>query len=162
MISAAKYRRVPRAYRVTGRTVEAVGGGLLRYGLVLILLSSGLAKFTPAEAQFIQPLVGHSPIMAWLYGITSVEGASDLIGAVEIVVALLLAAHRWLPALAAIGSTGGAVMFVITVSFLFTTPNLSPEMLGFLSKDVLLLGIAVWLTGESLRAAQADETLGSE
>jgi hypothetical protein len=38
-----------------------------------------------------------------------------------------------------------------------TRPNPSPELLGFLSKDVLLFGIAVWLTGQSLRAAAPGE-----
>jgi reactive chlorine resistance protein C len=118
-----------------------------------MLLTSGLTKFTPAEAQFIRPLVGHSPFLAWLYGLTDVQGVSNLIGAVEIGIAALLAVHRWWPRPAAVGGVCGAVQFLITVSFMFTTPSPSPELLGFLSKDVLLFGIAVWLTGESLRVA---------
>ena len=157
MISAVERHHIGRRARVAGRTVEAVGGGLLRYGLVVMLLSSGLTKFTPTEAQSIQPLVGHSPFLAWRYGLTDVQGASNLIGVVEIGMAALLALHRWRPGPAAVGGVCGAVQFLITVSFIFTTPNPSPELLGFLSKDVLLFGIAVWLTGQSLRAAASGE-----
>jgi uncharacterized membrane protein YkgB len=127
MLSAVEHHQVARG---TGRTVETVGGGLLRYGLVLMLLSSGLTKFTPTEALFIQPLVGHSPLMAWLYGLADVQAVSNLIGVVEIGMAALLALHRWRPHLAAVGGVCGAVQFLITVSFMFTTPNPSPEMLG--------------------------------
>jgi reactive chlorine resistance protein C len=45
------------------------------------------------------------------------------------------------------------VMFLITLSFLFTTPNQSPDAQGFLMKDFFLLGAAVWSTGEALQAA---------
>jgi uncharacterized membrane protein YkgB len=43
-------------------------------------------------------------------------------------------------------------MFLATLSFLFTTPNLDPGSQGFLMKDIFLLGVAVWSTGESLAA----------
>jgi len=74
---------------------------------------------------------------------------------VEIIVGTLLALHRWWPRLAALGGVCATVQFVLTVSFLFTTPNLSTEMMGFLSKDVMLFGAAVWATGESIRVRQA-------
>jgi len=137
---------------LNARSVETVGHVILRYGLVLFLISGGLAKFTPAEAEFIQPLMAHSPFFAWLYGVTSVQGASNLIGVVEIILGVLLALHRWRPRLAVLGGLGAMVEFVVTFSFLFTTPNLSPEMTGFLSKDLMLLGAAIWATGESRRA----------
>jgi uncharacterized membrane protein YkgB len=55
------------------------------------------------------------------------------------------------------------VLFLGTVSFLFTTPGLTVGQLGgipilgaqpgqFLLKDVVLLGVALWTLGESLGA----------
>ena len=85
-------------------------------GLVLMLLGSGLTKFTPTEAQFIQPLLAHSPFMAWLYGRTDIQGVSNLIAVVDIGLAALLAVHGWRPHLAAVGGVCGAVQFLITVS----------------------------------------------
>jgi uncharacterized membrane protein YkgB len=157
MIDAIERRTVARSVLLDARGVGTVGRVVLRYGLVLLLVSSGLAKFTSAEAELIQPLMAHSPLFAWLYGATSVQGASNLIGVVELVLGILLTVHRWWPRLAALGGLAVALEFVFTVSFLFTTPNLSPEMAGFLSKDVMLFGVAVWLTGESLGAAGPTE-----
>jgi uncharacterized membrane protein YkgB len=142
------------------RIFELVGGGILRYGLVFLLVAIGLLKFTEAEALAIQPWVPHSPFLGWLYAVTTVQGASRLIGIVEITLGILLAVNRWFPRLAAIAGLGTSAVFVITVTFLFTTPDLSPDTQGFLFKDFMLFGAAVWATGQSLLAAQARAATG--
>jgi uncharacterized membrane protein YkgB len=139
---------------IGARPFEVLGAGILRYGLVLLLAGIGLLKFTEAEALAIQPWVAHSPFLGWLYAVTSVQGASNLIGVVEVTLGALLAVHHWWPRLSAAGSLGATIQFLITLSFLFTTPSLSPDAQGFLIKDVMLLGAAVWTAGESLRAAE--------
>jgi reactive chlorine resistance protein C len=150
-------QRNPAASTVTvspraTNAIEVMGQAILRYGLVLLLLGSGLAKFTEAEALWIQPLLANSPLSAWIYGVTSVQGASNIIGVVEIVLAGLIAVRRWWPGLCAIGSLGAAVTFLFTFSFVFTTPGQSVELTGFLVKDLILLGAALWSAGEALRA----------
>jgi len=55
-------------------------------------------------------------------------------------------------------------MFFTTLSFLFSTPGVIESSLGFpalsavpgqfLIKDVVLLGAALWTTGEALRAVR--------
>ena len=55
---------------------------VLRWGLVVIITWFGLFKFTPTEAQAIQPLLANSPFLSWLYAFLEVEGASRLIGTV--------------------------------------------------------------------------------
>lgn len=132
-----------------------VGGAVLRYCLVLFLVGFGLYKFTAVEAQAIEPLVRHSPFLGWLYTVTSVQAASNLIGAVEVVLGILIAGRRWWPRLSAIGSLGAGIQFLITLSFLLTTPDLSPDAQGFLVKDVMLFGAALWTAGDALQAAQA-------
>jgi uncharacterized membrane protein YkgB len=128
---------------------------VLRYGLVLLLVGIGLLKFTEAEALAIQSWVAHSPFLGWLYSVTTIQMASNLIGIVEITLGSLLAVSRWWPRLSAVGSIGASVTFLITLSFLFTTPDLSPDAQGFLMKDFMLFGAALWTAGESLRRAQA-------
>lgn len=143
--------------------LERIGIAVSRYGLVIILLLIGLAKFTPEEAAGIQPLVAHSPLMSWMYGVLSVRGVSDLIGCVEIVIALLLALRPVSARLSFAGSVGATITFLLTASFLLSTPGAVQlgsgiSVLGaagqFLIKDLALLGVSVWTAAEALRASQ--------
>jgi reactive chlorine resistance protein C len=148
----------------TGPRLQAAGGAILRYGLGGILLYYGAFKFHPMEAEAIRPLVSESPLMGWMYGVLSVRGVSTLIGIAEIVVAGLLLARPWSPRAGAAGGIGAALIFATTLSFLITTPGAFTSIPGwpipmpgaagsFLIKDLFLLGAAVWIAGESLRAA---------
>lgn len=140
------------------------GAIVLRYGLVLLVLWFGLFKFTPTEAQAIQPLVANSPILSWLYALTGVRGASRVIGLAEVTIALLIAARPFAPRASAVGSLGAIAMFLTTLSFLATTPGswgrvdglLVPMGAGsFLIKDLLLLGAALWTASEALAAQRS-------
>ena len=137
--------------------VEKAGIGLLRYGLVFLLLLYGTFKFFAFEAEAIQPLVANSPFLGWLYPIFGVQGTSSLIGVFEVSAAVLIAARPWLPRISAYASLVGGGTFVFTLSFLFTTPGvLDPTgpAFGFLIKDILLLGAALFTSSEALRAAR--------
>jgi uncharacterized membrane protein YkgB len=113
--------------------LQATGLFLLRYGLAAMMLLFGLQKWK-AEAEGIQPWVSHSPLMSWLYHVTSVQGASIAIGVVELAIAVMIISRRWLPGIAAIGSAMAIVMFLITLSFLITTPNIDPGAPGSCSR----------------------------
>ena len=146
-----------------GLTLENVGANVIRYGLVIILLSVGALKFTAYEAEGIQGLVANSPLMSWAYSLFSVRTFSSLLGVIEIVLGLLIATRPFAPKVSAIGSIGSIFMFLITLSFLLTTPGVwqagygfpfpSPMPGQFLVKDIMLLGAAIWTAGEALRAA---------
>lgn len=129
--------------------LQRAGAIVLRYGLVAVLILWGTAKWTRAEAEGIQPLVAHSPFLSWIYSVMTVQHGSELIGIAELLFAVLIALRRWFPKLSAAGSAGCIVMFLITLSFLFTTPALDEGTKGFLIKDVFLLGASVWSTGEA-------------
>lgn len=137
--------------------LASTGTVILRYGLVLVLLLWGAAKWTAPEAVAIQPLVAHSPFLSWIYRIASVQHGSELIGCIEIVLAALIVLRRWSPRASAVGSTAGILMFLTTVSFLVTTPHLDGAMQGFLMKDIFLLGAAVFTAGEAWSAARNQE-----
>lgn len=139
-------------------SLERVGIHASRYGLVITLLLIGVLKFTAGEAQGIQPLVANSPLMFWLYRIFSVQDVSNLIGVIEIVVALLIAARPFSGRLSFIGSIGAILTFVVTVSFLFSTPGAFQFSHGFpflgdagqfLIKDLVLLGVSIWTAAEA-------------
>ncbi len=144
------------------RNLEIAGLLLIRYGVVLILFWIGLLKFTNYEANGIKPFVENSPFMSWMYSVWSVQGASNVIGVIEVAAAVLMAARPWSALASAIGSAMAVTTFVLTLSFLFSTPPVLQQGLGFpylspapgqfLLKDIVLLGGAVWSLVESLKA----------
>jgi uncharacterized membrane protein YkgB len=141
--------------------LDTVGRAVLRYGLVALLLLFGAMKFTALEAEGIRPLVEQSPLLAWLYRLLGARMGSSMIGIIELSSALLICTRRWQPKLAAVGSLLAVGTFVVTLSFLFTTPGImAPEnpFGGFIMKDVILLGAALWSSGEALRAAASSQT----
>lgn len=131
----------------------AAGDVTARYSVVLFFLGFGLAKFTHAEAVAIHPLLVHSPFLFWLPRLFDQQLSSDIIGVVEIALALMMASRRLTPRISAIGSYGIAASLVVTLSFLITTPQLDPALSGFIVKDVTLLGVALLSAGEALRVA---------
>jgi reactive chlorine resistance protein C len=138
----------------TGRalTIERAGNLVLRYSLVFLLLFFGALKWTEAEAKGIEPLIANSPLFAWLLHAVGIQRASECIGVVELATGLTIAVRPWAPRLAAIGSIVAVAMFVTTLSFLVTTPNVG-EAAPFLLKDLTLLGAALWSAGEALKGA---------
>lgn len=117
-------------------------------------------KFTGYEAQGIKPLVANSPLMSWIYPVLSVRQFSDLLGVAEVAIAILIASRLWSRTASALGSGAAVLMFLTTLSFLFSTPGWEPSLGGFpalsggvgqfLLKDVVLLGAALWSLGEAL------------
>ncbi len=119
------------------------------FGVSLVLAWIGIYKFTPTEAKLIQPLVENHFAMGWLYNLISVQAASNLIGATEIVVAIGLIIGIKYTKIAYFSGIVAALIFVVTLSFLLTTPNTWKVSDGvlvtnfFLVKDILFLAIAV-------------------
>jgi uncharacterized membrane protein YkgB len=165
-IASADSRDIDQAVvevRQVRSNLEAAGVSVSRYGLAVILLLIGVLKFTPEEAAGIQPLVAHSPLMSWMYSVLSVQGVSNLIGVIEIAVAVLMALRPISPRASFVGSLGAVVTFLLTVSFLFSTPGAGHLKYGFpilddagqfLIKDLALLGASLWTAAEAHRAAQ--------
>lgn len=138
--------------------IEDVGIGVLRYGIVFLLVAIGAAKYFAFEAEAIKPLVEHSPFLSWMLGAFGVRGTSNVIGTLEIATGLAIASRPLAPTVSAIGSAAGVVTFLTTLSFLFSTPgalSLEHPAGGFLMKDVVLLGACIATAGEALRAARA-------
>jgi len=142
-------------------SLEKLGMHVSRYGLVVTLLLIGALKFTAGEAQGIQPLVASSPLMFWLYKVLSLQAVSNLIGVIEIVVAGLIALRPFSARLSFIGSMGAIVTFLLTVSFLLSTPGAMQFSHGFLLlgdagqfliKDLVLLGASIWTAAEARNA----------
>ncbi len=161
--SAANNVETKRAQTATGNgaVLMNVGIGVLRYGLVAILLYYGFAKFFLFEAKAIEPLVSNSPLMSWMYSVGSVQAVSNVIGSAEIIFAVLIALRSLSARLSALGSMGAIATTLTTLTFLFSTPGafvsvpgfplpVTSGTGGFLIKDVFLLGAAILTAGEAL------------
>ncbi len=146
--------------------IEALGRHGVRYGLVLVLLWIGGMKFTAYEAEGISGFVSNSPLMFWAYHLFSKGQLSAILGAVELLTALLIALRPFSARLSAVGSALAVGMFLTTLTFLFSTPGVIETSLGFpalsvvpgqfLIKDVVLLGAALWTAGEALQAVRSE------
>ena len=117
LVSAVAHPKSPAS-------LEKMGIYVSRYGLVVTLLLIGVLKFSAAEAHGIQPLVANSPLMSWLYRVFSLQGVSNLIGTIEIIVASLIALRPFSPKISFIGSLGAIITFVLTEFSLFYTGRL--------------------------------------
>jgi reactive chlorine resistance protein C len=137
-----------RAFYERAARFDRVGTGILRLGLVIVLVWIGGLKFTDYEAEGIVPFVANSPAMSFLYhfpapayhGHITPEGevnaanrawneenrtfvVSYALGIVIVGLGILIALHPWLPQLATIGSALLVLMSCTTLSFLITTPE---------------------------------------
>ena len=140
---------------------EKLGAFLIRYGLVLVLGWIGAMKFTAYEAEGIKSLVETSPLMSWMYRVFSVQVTSNIIGVAELIAAALIAIRPLSAKLSAIGSVLAVFTFLTTLTFLFSLPGWEKSLGGFpalsgsggfLLKDVVLLGAALFTLGDSLAA----------
>ena len=128
-------------------TGSTLGFKIAIVGTAITLIWIGLFKFTPTEAKDIQDVVKHSPFMSWLNGILSVQGVSNFVGLFEIITALLLLMQLFWKRLSKIAGLLGSIIFLITLSFLFTSPGMFTTVDGFLVanafilKDLVLLGV---------------------
>ncbi|SPM29641.1 DUF417 family protein [Mycobacterium terramassiliense] len=145
------------------RSLTRSGQLISRYGLVVVLAWIGFGKYVKMESRV---LIEHSPLMSWIYRVLIVTEVARALGTMEIVAALLIALRPVWPRASAIGSALAVVLFMGTLSFLFTTPGVVathaaglPVLSGmpgqFLLKDLVLIGVALWTLGDSLAARKA-------
>jgi reactive chlorine resistance protein C len=150
--------------------IERTAVIFLRYGLVVAIGWIAAMKATDYEAKGIQALIAHSPLISWGYSIWTVDHFTMIIGAIELIIAGLIAIRPWFPKASAVGSVGAICMFLTTLSFIVTTPGWEPSLGGFpalsggvgefLIKDLVLLGASLWTLADSLKAGHAKQDTG--
>ncbi|TXG98936.1 MAG: DUF417 family protein [Nevskiaceae bacterium] len=128
----------------------------LRWSLVLIFLWFGGMKFTSYEANAISPFIVNSPLMSWINSLFGVTGASYFIGILELSTAAALIAGAYDPLCSVVGAAMSSVTYVITLTFMLTTPGITEASEGgfpalgampgqFLLKDSVLLAASICL-----------------
>jgi uncharacterized membrane protein YkgB len=151
---AAEVHGIKNIY-ATAASLDRIGLGLLRFGLVVVLVWIGGLKFARYEADGIVPLVANSPLMSFFYHHPAPEyrpymnREGELIpahrdwhetngtypfayglGVVIVSIGILIALHPVLPQVAAAGSFLLILMALTTLSFLITTPEAWVSALG--------------------------------
>lgn len=149
-METAQFR--PRPFAASAST--GPGTLLVTYALALVFLWFGCLKFTQYEAAGIAPLVMNSPLVGWWHATFGIAGTSRMLGVYEILTGLLIAARPFSPRLSAIGGAMATITFLVTLTFLLSTPGVvqpgfdNPLALSafpgqFLLKDVVLLAASV-------------------
>ena len=135
--------------------LDRIGMGLLRLGLVIVLVWIGGLKFARYEAESIVPPVANSPLMSFFYHYPAPEYRAYInkegelnpayrrwhesngtypfaygLGLVIVSIGVLIALHPVLPQAAAVGSFLLIPMACTTLSFLVTTPEAWVPALG--------------------------------
>jgi uncharacterized membrane protein YkgB len=170
---------------------DRLGVAVTRLGLIVVLLWIGGQKVTRFEADGIVPFVANSPFMSFFYAHPAPEYRQHMnregevvpanrawhesnhtylfaygLGAVIVAYGLMIAAHPWLPRVAAAGSFLVFVMSFVTLSFLVTTPECWVPDLGgpehgfpllaapgrLVVKDAIMMGAALVTMADSARA----------
>lgn len=117
----------------------------------MILLWIGIFKFTPTEAAAIKPLVENHFLTFFVYKTVSVQMVSNAIGVIEIIIAMLLIFSVKFASLRKYAGIGMIVTFLVTLSYLFTTPGVWKIVDGvpvtdfFILKDLMLLGFGLMI-----------------
>src|SRR5260370_9492391 len=105
---------------------------------------------------------GQGPMLRWVYSMPGVRTLAAILGSLEIVAALLIAIRPLSPRISVIGSAMGVLLFLSTLSFLFTTPGvtaasgfpvLSVLPAQFLLRHLVLVSASLWTLGDSLGSA---------
>ncbi|MEO5999426.1 MAG: DUF417 family protein [Chitinophagaceae bacterium] len=153
------------------KQLKSIGTKILRYGLAIVLIWIGILKFTSYEASGIKGLVENSPFLSWTYGVFGVEGFSKVLGVIEIGTGLMISCRPFNAKISAWGSIAAIITFLVTLTFLFSTPGIiqedysfpfiSPMPGQFILKDIVLLGAAIWTAGEAIDSAVESNSIGS-
>jgi uncharacterized membrane protein YkgB len=148
-----------RSFRTT-----AVAPLVARYGLVIVIAWFGAMKFTSYESHGISHWVANSPFLGWVYDIMSIDAFGRVNGSIELITAALLAVRPWFPKVSVVGGLFASLFFVVTLSFMISTPGVGEASAGgfpvlsadgeFLMKDIALLGLSLWLLAESAEAVR--------
>jgi uncharacterized membrane protein YkgB len=105
-------------------------------------------------------LIANSPVMRWL-GVFGERGEAKIIGTIELTTAAVLIIGSVIPMASAVGAAMAYVTFLITTSFVFSTPGITQKsstgfliistfLEQYLLKDIALLAASFTLLLASL------------
>jgi len=147
---------------------------LLRALMVIICLFFGYQKWFDYEAQALIPYISHGPLIFWLYPVFGIRGATYFLGGSEWLFGALLFAGFWNKKSGILGALGLCFSMIATSTIIPFIPDgwaasaggfpAMTERVAFLMKDLVLLGVSVYLLRQDIIRVSlpATESLRSE
>lgn len=137
-----------------------LSGWAITISLAIVFLWFGGIKFTDYGAQGTAGFVANSPFIGWAHALFGLGGTARVLGVYEIGTGLLILGRFINPRLSIFGGAMAMLTFVITLSFMLTTPGvvqsgftiplaLSAVPGEFLLKDIVLLAASFWVFSAS-------------
>jgi uncharacterized membrane protein YkgB len=128
---------------------------LLRALMVIIYLFFGYQKWFDYEAQALIPYISPGPLIFWMYSVFGIRGATYFLGVSEWLFGALLLAGFWNKKLGILGALGSCFSFIATSTIIPFMPDgwaasadgfpAMTARVAFLMKDLVLLGVSVYL-----------------
>src|ERR1700739_3385384 len=146
----------------------------LRASMVIIFVFFGYQKWFNYEAQALIPYISHGPLIFWMYPVFGIRGATYFLGASEWLFGALLLAGFWNKKLGILGALGLCFSMIATSTIIPLIPDgwaasaggfpAMTERVAFLMKDLVLLGVSVYLLRQDVIRVSlpATESLRSE
>jgi uncharacterized membrane protein YkgB len=142
---------------------------LLRALMVMICMFFGYQKWFEYEAQALIPYISHGPLIFWLYPVFGMRGATYFLGVAEWLFGALLLAGFWNKKAGILGALGLCFSMLGTSTIIPFIPGgwaasaggfpAMTEKTAFLMKDLVLLGVSVYLLRQDvLRVSLANPT----
>jgi uncharacterized membrane protein YkgB len=145
---------------------------LLRALMVIICLFFGYQKWFDYEAQALIPYISHGPLIFWLYPLFGIRGATYSLGASEWLFAALLFAGFWNKKLGILGDLGMCFSMISTSTIIPFMPGgwaasaggfpAMTERVAFLMKDLVLLGVSLYLLRQDVIRVSLTKTTASD
>jgi uncharacterized membrane protein YkgB len=134
----------------------------------------GYQKWFDYEAQALIPYISHGPLIFWLYPVFGIRGATYFLGVSEWLFGALLFAGFWNKKSGLLGALGLCFSMIATSTIIPFIPDgwaasaggfpAMTERVAFLMKDLVLLGVSVYLLRQDVIRVSfpATESLRSE
>src|ERR1700747_1600466 len=146
----------------------------IRASMVIIYFFFGYQKWFDYEAQGLIPFFTHGPLIFWMYPVFGIKGSSYFLGVSEWLFGALLFAGFWNKKLGILGALGLCFSMIATSTIIPFIPGgwaasaggfpAMTERVAFLMKDLVLLGVCVYLLRQDVIrvSLSATESLRSE
>ncbi|WP_430811668.1 MULTISPECIES: DUF417 family protein [unclassified Carboxylicivirga] len=140
------------------QSLKKVGHFIFRYGLAIAFIWLGLMKLKNMEADYLKELLKQSSLFSWMLKYITSYTFSLIIAYTQMTVGVMLALKPVARKVSFWGGVVACVLLIVSVSALFTSSYVWQPPYGFpdlskfgqsLLKDIVLLGAALWCTGDS-------------
>ena len=140
------------------KLLKTAGVFILRYGLGIVIIWLGFLKFKNSEADYTHQLISGG-YMSWILKYIIPSALNQIVAYLQIVIGFFIMVKPISRKLSFWGGLAASVMFLFSVSLLFSSDVVWLAGYGFpelskigqtILKDFVLFGAAAWCVGDSM------------